>query len=87
MRQTYILRMSDHITHYFTRVDAYVGELPEPQRGPWLAAQRDTWETRYAEFQRRIDSGECQKPGVSAFDYIETIAGLDRRLGELRAVA
>lgn len=79
--------MSDHITRYFTRVDAYVADLPEYQRGMWLKVQRDNLEHRYLEFQNRIASGQCQKPGMTAWDYVEMIAGLDKRLGELRAVA
>ncbi len=72
--------MSDRATRYLTRVDKYLGELHPDQRATFLRLQRKHWEELYRAWQAKI-------AGEDAADFILTIAGLDQRLMQQRAVA
>lgn len=64
---------------YFARVDAHLATLPGPSdRVRFIEHLTDQWMHRYAAFQQRVARG-APVGGATAFDYVETIAGLDQR--------
>lgn len=68
---------------FFARVDAHLAELPAHERSHFLHRLTCQWQDRYQNFQQRIAVGAPVSAGVTAFDYIATIAGLDQRAGRL----
>lgn len=73
-----------HVAAYLARVDERLAELPGPARRYFLTDELEKWQHRYARFGELVTAG--RDPGdVMAFDYIETIAALDRRLEEVRS--
>lgn len=78
--------MSDHVTSYFIKLDARLRAMPEAQRPISLRLEIQTWERRYQEYQAKIDAG-IPVVGVDAYDYVQTIAGLDQRIAQQQAVA
>ncbi len=77
----------DHVARYLAMVDAKLGELPEPQRAPFLEKQRDRWEELYRQFQIAVDCLHTTPKRVDAVDFIATIAGLDQRLAQYQESA
>lgn len=63
---------------YFARVDAHLATLSAPARAQFLERLTEQWSDRYAAFQQRVARG-APVGGATAFDYVETIAGLDQR--------
>lgn len=75
-----------HVVAYFHRVDECLAELrSDIQCRYFLVDQIEKWEARYARFCAAVDGGEETDLAVSAWDYIETLAELDRRLARLPA--
>ncbi len=68
------------LSAYFARVDAHLDTLDDAGKARFLERLSDQWSERYADFQHRIARG-APTSGVTSFDYIETIAGLDQRAG------
>ena len=64
---------------YFARVDAELTKMTAAEGRAFLERLSNQWEHRYGEFQRRVDMGKDPPSGVTAFDYVETIAWLDAR--------
>lgn len=66
------------IETYFERVDAHLATLAPADCADFLDRLIEQWTERYADFQRRVDGGG-PVTGTTAFDYVETLAGLDQR--------
>lgn len=78
--------MSDHVTRYFARVDERLSELPNDvcRRG-FLGDELAKWQFRYDAFRLKVDRGEDTDPRVTAWDYVETLAELDKRMARYPA--
>jgi hypothetical protein len=72
----------EHVRRYLARVDERLAELPNDAcRRGFLGDEIAKWQVRYARFGALVTAGG--DPGdANAFDYIETIAALDRRLAD-----
>lgn len=78
---------SPHVARYFARLDARLATLTANGHGPFLRAELAKWQYRYATFRRKVEHGLPTDSGVTAWDYMEMLGGLDRRLGKLAEVA
>lgn len=71
------------IVAYFEKVDARLATVSAPTAREMIVSEIRRWERRYAEFCSRVDNCLPVPAGVTAFDYVETIAGLDQRAARL----
>lgn len=66
------------LERYTVRLDDYLAQLPSDwARRNCLLGQRAKFETEYERFQAKVETYEGD---ATAFDYIETLAELDRRI-------
>jgi hypothetical protein len=72
---------------YLARVDAHLATLNEPGRRVFIDSLVDQWTQRYERFMARVDRNQPTDPTVSAYDYIDTLAGLDVRAANVTARA
>jgi hypothetical protein len=68
------------LTAYFAKVDVMLADKTPAERQRMLVDEIKRWQHRYGEFCAKVDNGLPTSPGVTAFDFIDTIAGLDQRL-------
>lgn len=76
--------MPPHVIQFFTRLDNVLKGLSSNTKIRLLETQRDSWETLFAAYARKLDRGEDTSADVRADDYIVTITGLDQRLADAR---
>ena len=67
------------IPAYLARVDAELAKRDSARQADFLDLLITQWEHRYADFQDRVARGAPTPAGTTAFDFIDTIAGLDQR--------
>lgn len=72
--------MPARIEAYLARVDAELARRDPEGRAEFLDRLTEQWIARYADFQARVGRGAPTPAGATAFDYVETIAGLDQRM-------
>ena len=68
---------------YLAEVDRKLAAMPDDAtRRHNLAREFEKMEAAYGRFQRAAAENKPTEPGVDAFDYAITIAGLSQRLGQ-----
>lgn len=79
-------QLSPHVAGFFERVDVWLAKLPQDSdRIDFLSRRLVEWTGRYERWALKVDMGEATDPKVTAWDFTDTISGIDRRLSELRA--
>lgn len=77
-----------HVTRYLARVDDRLAELTnDVTRRGFLGDELAKWQFRYDAFVRKVDACQPTDPDVTAWDFADTIAALDKRLAKYPAVA
>jgi hypothetical protein len=75
------------IEDYLARVDRHLETLSGGGQREFLESLIDQWTERYRDWQARVDRGAPTPAGTTAFDYINTLAGLDQRQSTATAEA
>lgn len=75
--------LAPHVDRYLARVDEVLTALDDEQGREFIDRELTAWQHRYVRFQALVDAGEQIDPDVTAFDYIDTLSELTRRLGEM----
>lgn len=73
-----------NLPEYFRLVDARLAAVSAGTAREMLAAEIERWTDRYAEFQRQCARG-TYTGAATAWDFVETISGLDARLNRREA--
>lgn len=71
---------------FFARVDAHLATLDPEGRAAFLDRLTEQWIDRYADFQARVHRGAPTPAGTDAYDFLQTISGLDQRAGKMRSL-
>ena len=69
--------MTSPVTAYLTRVETHLATLPALEHIPFLDRQIKRWSDLYGAFSRMVDGSEDYTGSATAFDFLETLAGLD----------
>jgi hypothetical protein len=67
---------------FFARIDARLAQLDPQGRSDFLANLTEQWLERYRDFQFRIDRGAPTRSSMTAWDYVETISGIEQRAAQ-----
>lgn len=72
-----------HVTRYLQRLDEFLAALPDQtSRRGFLGDEHKKWQYRYQRWQARVDAGEETDPDVTAWDFVETMSELDKRIAQ-----
>lgn len=71
--------LAPHVARYFELVDAYLANVPLNERDTLISREIAKQEKLFERFQEKVDQGLPTSPEVTAFDFHETLAGLERR--------
>lgn len=71
--------LSPHVARYFELVDRYLEHVSPAERETLLAREIAKQELLYEAYMDKVDHGLPTDPEVSAWDYVETLAGLGAR--------
>lgn len=76
---------SQRVADYFAVLDAGLAERYPvlAARKKFLTGRRDHWIAQYEKFQGDVDAGRPTPVSVTAWDYINIIAGLDQRIARI----
>ncbi len=76
-----IMGRAAHVSRYLARVDERLPELPnDAARRGFIGDELAKWQERYRAFAARVDAGFDPSGDVTAWDYMDTLGELDRRL-------
>lgn len=75
------------VKRYFARVDEHLPTLSRDAQEAFLRLEQAKWEQRYADFRARINSGWDYRGEITAWDFVDTLNGLDKRIAECLRVA
>lgn len=64
---------------YFARVDAHLAEIGPAEGRAFIEQLTEQWIKRYRDFQQRGHRRAPTRGSATAFDFINTLAGLDQR--------
>jgi hypothetical protein len=69
--------MTSPITAYLTRVTQHLATVDHAEQLAFLDRQIKRWSDLYGAFSRMVDGSEDYTGSATAFDFLETISGLD----------
>jgi len=78
--------MTSPVTAYLTRVSQHLETLPKTEHIPFLDRQIERWQNFYTAWSRKVDGSEDYTGSATAFDFLETISGLDMMKKEIQNV-
>ncbi len=77
---------SPHVQRYVARVDERLDALPNDEcRRGFLGDELAKWEARYSDYCAKVDTHQPTDDRVTAWDYVETMSELDKRIAKVSA--
>lgn len=65
-----------NVTRYLRECERLLIGLSDAERNAQLEREIEHWQARYAKFIREPEPWQAKYPGITAFDFVETIVAL-----------